>query len=424
MATPLTRAQMAAIIDGGLPIVFNGTVYYTSASLPSQETIDAIYAYGAQIEGPQGPAGPTGPAGPAGSGSGNVNGPVSATDGDIALFDGPTGTLIKDSGATLASKQDALGFTAVPNTRTVAGHALSADVTVSKSDVGLGNVDNTSNATERAASATLTNKTLTSPAITTPTGIVKGDVGLGNVDNTSNATERAAAATLTNKTIVGANNTISGITEAMQTTADNTTADVSTSKHGYAPKAPNDTAKFLRGDGTWAAPAGGGSPRIFSYENDGSEGAVANTTSLSSLLTGTMGTFGSLVLAANKLVAGSVVRVRAAGTIAKTGSPEFDMSLRAGSTSIAYAQAWVPSAANSTWVWEVDLVVENTTTCRYSTKLISMGADGALDKVYIADSNSGAIDTTASITLDIKGSWSAASSSNSVCMRTCTIEVL
>lgn len=34
---------------------------------------------------------------------------------------------------------------------------------------------------------TLTNKTLTSPAITTPTGIVKGDVGLGNVDNTSDA---------------------------------------------------------------------------------------------------------------------------------------------------------------------------------------------------------------------------------------------
>lgn len=58
---------------------------------------------------------------------------------------------------------------------------------------------------------TLTNKTLTSPAITTPTGIVKGDVGLGNVDNTSNATERAATATLTNKTISGASNTLSNI---------------------------------------------------------------------------------------------------------------------------------------------------------------------------------------------------------------------
>lgn len=48
---------------------------------------------------------------------------------------------------------------------------------------------------------TLTNKTLTSPVINSPTGVVKGDVGLGNVDNTSNATERAATATLTNKRI-------------------------------------------------------------------------------------------------------------------------------------------------------------------------------------------------------------------------------
>lgn len=48
---------------------------------------------------------------------------------------------------------------------------------------------------------TLTNKTLTSPVINTPTGIVKGDIGLGNVDNTSDATKNAASVTLTNKTL-------------------------------------------------------------------------------------------------------------------------------------------------------------------------------------------------------------------------------
>lgn len=78
---------------------------------------------------------------------------------------------------------------------------LKTALTLVKADVGLGNVDNTSNVTERAAAATLTNKTLTSPAITTPTGLVKGDVGLGNVDNTSDATKNAAAVTLTNKTL-------------------------------------------------------------------------------------------------------------------------------------------------------------------------------------------------------------------------------
>ncbi len=49
------------------------------------------------------------------------------------------------------------------------------------------------------------------------------------------------------------------VTEAMQLLADNTTADVTTSAHGYTPKAPNDTTKFLRGDASWAVPAGGSS---------------------------------------------------------------------------------------------------------------------------------------------------------------------
>lgn len=48
---------------------------------------------------------------------------------------------------------------------------------------------------------TLTNKTLTSPVINTPTGIVKGDVGLSNVDNTSDATKNTATATLEMKRI-------------------------------------------------------------------------------------------------------------------------------------------------------------------------------------------------------------------------------
>jgi len=50
----------------------------------------------------------------------------------------------------------------------------------------------------------------------TPTA---ADVGLGNVDNTSNVTERAAIATLTNKTLSTANNTITGISNNNFSTA-------------------------------------------------------------------------------------------------------------------------------------------------------------------------------------------------------------
>lgn len=63
----------------------------------------------------------------------------------------------------------------------------------------------------RANTETFLNKTLTSPHITTPTGIVKADVGLSEVDNTSDATKWAATATLTNKTISGTNNTLLNI---------------------------------------------------------------------------------------------------------------------------------------------------------------------------------------------------------------------
>jgi hypothetical protein len=44
---------------------------------------------------------------------------------------------------------------------------------------------------------TLTNKTLTSPVINTPTGITKSDVGLENVDNTSDANKPVSTATQT-----------------------------------------------------------------------------------------------------------------------------------------------------------------------------------------------------------------------------------
>lgn len=73
------------------------------------------------------------------------------------------------------------------------------------------------------------------------------------------------------------------VTDANMTTSDITTNNVSTSKHGFAPKAPNDTTKFLRGDGTWAVPAAGSSSGKFGISD--STGAYTFYSSLSSAIT-------------------------------------------------------------------------------------------------------------------------------------------
>jgi hypothetical protein len=56
---------------------------------------------------------------------------------------------------------------------------------------------NTSTTVDTSTAQTLTNKTLTSPVINTPSGITKSDVGLGNVDNTSDANKPISTATQT-----------------------------------------------------------------------------------------------------------------------------------------------------------------------------------------------------------------------------------
>lgn len=70
-------------------------------------------------------------------------------------FDGTANITVADS-------------TKVPTTRTVAGKALSADITLAKGDVGLGNVDNTSDASKPISSATQTALDAKAPLADTP----------------------------------------------------------------------------------------------------------------------------------------------------------------------------------------------------------------------------------------------------------------
>jgi len=63
-------------------------------------------------------------------------------------------TRLAATSGTNTGDQDLSGY--VPTTRTVNGHALSADVSITKSDVGLANADNTSDANKPVSTATQT----------------------------------------------------------------------------------------------------------------------------------------------------------------------------------------------------------------------------------------------------------------------------
>jgi hypothetical protein len=63
-------------------------------------------------------------------------------------------TRLANTSGTNTGDQDLSGY--VPTTRTVNGHALSTDVSITKSDVGLANADNTTDANKPISTATQT----------------------------------------------------------------------------------------------------------------------------------------------------------------------------------------------------------------------------------------------------------------------------
>lgn len=111
---------------------------------------------------------------------------------------------IPDSNSTLVG----LMANKVDKTTTVNGHALSGNITITKANVGLGSVDNTSDAAKpvstaqataiaaakKAGTDAQTNLTSHIGTKTNPHGVTKTQVGLGNVDNTADSAKPVSTA--------------------------------------------------------------------------------------------------------------------------------------------------------------------------------------------------------------------------------------
>jgi|688.fasta_scaffold10088_7 hypothetical protein len=86
--------------------------------------------------------------------------------------------------------------------------------------------------------------------INNTSGVNTGDQtlsGLGGVPTSRNITVNGTISNLS------ADSTFT-VTDANLSTSDITTNNVSTTKHGFAPKLANNTTQFLRADGSWASP--------------------------------------------------------------------------------------------------------------------------------------------------------------------------
>lgn len=162
---------------------------------------------------------------------------VTAQVGDIAIrTDLRKSFILKAEGAsTLANWQELL--TPTDAVTSVAGKT--GVVTLVKSDVGLGNVDNTSDANKPISTATqtalnakanATDLTAHTNSTSNPHSVTKAQVGLGNVDNTSDANKpisTATAAALAEKAPI-ASPTFTGTPKATTAAADTNTTQIAT----------------------------------------------------------------------------------------------------------------------------------------------------------------------------------------------------
>ena len=122
-------------------------------------------------------------------------------------YDDSAGTITIDIDSTVATKTYADQAEADAVTAAAADATTKANAAVSTAASALSSheadttsvhgIADTSILATTTGTQTLTNKTLTSPAINTPTGITKSDVGLSNVDNTSDANKPVSTATAT-----------------------------------------------------------------------------------------------------------------------------------------------------------------------------------------------------------------------------------
>lgn len=230
----------------------------------------------------------------------NLTGPITSS-GAATSIASQTGTgtkFVVDTSPTILTPNITLPVledtadTTKALTFTLSGATTGKTMTISSSHTNARTLtlpDTTDTLVGKATTDTLTNKTLTSPTMTAP---VLGTVSSGNI-SACTSTSMTMVTPILGTPTSGTLTNCTGYTDANLSTSDITTNDVSTTKHGFAPKAPNDATKYLDGSGAYSVPAGTGFNLKTLYvreeqtQNTGAQALSASTWNIRTLNTKT-----------------------------------------------------------------------------------------------------------------------------------------
>ncbi len=194
----------------------------------------------------------SGPQGPGGAGSGTVN---SGTAGQLAYYASSTTAVSGDINATVSAGALTLGQASSVQGSLVLSGSTSGTTTLAVPVAGTGTMTlqaGTDTVVARATTDTLTNKTLTASSnVIGGVTMTLGSDGTGDIyyRNSSGVLTRLARGTANQLLHGGASiPAYSAVVEADLSLTDVTTANVTSTAHGFAPKSAADATKFLNGD--------------------------------------------------------------------------------------------------------------------------------------------------------------------------------
>lgn len=193
-----------------------------------------------------------------------------------------------------------------------------------------------------------------------------GDLAVGTGANTG--AKLAADATATKVLHAGSSPSWSAVVEADMTLADNTTNNAATTKHGFAPKYPNDATKYLDGTGAYTVPAGSGGTLT-----------SVNATLTAGDVTLTQNTYTDILSVS--LVAGTWLVIASTTTFSVSAAQDVSVRISDGSTHYANGAVSLNNSSYEAQVTVAAIIVLGSTT---TMKMQGTGTGGSGSKALRA----------------------------------------